>query len=57
MVQPAPSGWWGTLLTWLVRGITWLGYLLLVLTMWTIVFGAAPSEGHGGLIGWFCHLQ
>jgi hypothetical protein len=52
-VQPAPSGWWGTVLNWLWHGITYLGYLLLALTLWTVVFGAAPSAGHGGLIGRF----
>lgn len=53
VVQPAPSGWWGVLLHWLWRIITWLGYLLLVLTLWTIVFGAGPSDGHRGLIHLF----
>jgi hypothetical protein len=52
-VLPAPSGWWGTFLTWLLRVITWLGYALLLLTLWTIVFGAGPSEGHRGLIHLF----
>lgn len=52
VVRPAPTGWWGTLLSWLWHGITYLGYLLLFLTLWTLVFGAAPTEGHGGLIEW-----
>lgn len=53
VVQPAPAGWWGQVWTWVLRIITWIGYVLVAVVLWTIVFGTGPDPGHPGLIDMF----
>jgi MFS family permease len=50
VVEPAPGGWWGTVLRWTWRIVTYSGYLLVFPTLLGPVVGQGPSAGHRGLI-------